>query len=345
MMISALKRVLPTSAKRRMKQSKVVHRLYRDGRGLRARPLFMNIELTTHCNLSCRMCSHDLLPPEDLGHMPFDRFRRIVDQAEAFPGIVFLLFGLGEPLLYPRLPAAMDYVHHRFPKAPIGLSTNAHFLRGDMAEAVLNCDKVTISLNAGSPETYRWLHRSDRYEEVTDDITSFLELRSRSPFYKEEKKPFVSLCFLETERTLCEQDSFRRRWEPLLGDGGEVYVKRLVNWGGAVDVSALHRKRGDTASRYPCIYLWNSLSVDIHGNVYPCMQCYGRRRSSALCMGNVGDQTLAGLYCSDSLAEARRLHLADRYSQIEDCRECDIYRLHRNIWFRLPLPLSGRRWL
>src|SRR4030065_74297 len=98
-MVSALKRVLPRRAKRWMGETKVLHRLCKSGPVLGSRPRFINIELTTRCNLSCRMCSHHLLRPLDIGDMPFDRFQETVDQAAAFPHMHFILTGLGEPLL------------------------------------------------------------------------------------------------------------------------------------------------------------------------------------------------------------------------------------------------------
>lgn len=343
-MTSALKQLIPTGLKRWVRHDNPVCRLIRDRRLITSRPVFLNIEVTTRCNLACRMCPHESLGASNGQDMPFDLLRQIVNEAGALPGIAFYLFGLGEPLLYEQLPEVVAHIRSCFPQNDIVLDTNGHYLRGPEAESVLDCDRVLISLNAGSADSYLWLTGSNAYDAVTANVRELLRRRQRSRRYQDTGKPFVNIQFLDTDRTRHELPAFRQQWEPLLDGGGAVNVKSVTNWGGAVDTGLLRGPRPATR-RYPCIYLWHSLAVDVHGNVYPCCEALGRRRDSALRLGRIGERSLAEIYFSRPLHEARHLNLADQYAAIADCRKCDIYSCHRNVWLRLPLALQGRRWV
>jgi sulfatase maturation enzyme AslB (radical SAM superfamily) len=341
----SLKPLLPESASRWVKETNPLSRIYRDRRRITPRPAFMYIEVTTRCNLSCRMCCRDTLKPGEIRDLEFERFQAIVNEAEAFPGIAFHLYGIGEPLLYPHLPEAVDYVRSRFPQSDIVINTNGRLLRGDMADLVLTSDQILISINAGTEESYSWLTRSDGYREVTENVEAFLALRRDSQRYRATGRPAVSLQLLETGRTRGEEAAFRQRWEPHLGNSAEINVKRLTNWGGAIDTNPLRSDTGDNGRRYPCLYLWRSVAVDVNADVFPCCEALGRRRGSSLHLGNLREQRVASLYFSILLAHVRHLHLAARYEELADCRACDIYRCHRNVWCRLPRPILGRHWI
>lgn len=63
-------------------------------------PVFANIEITTRCNLACAHCARAVLAPARVD-MPLERFRRILDLLPHAYRIT--LVGLGEPLLHPRV--------------------------------------------------------------------------------------------------------------------------------------------------------------------------------------------------------------------------------------------------
>jgi len=341
---SDLKQFIPVGLKRWVRHDNPVSRLLRDRRAITSLPVFINIELTTRCNLSCRMCPHGALGAPKGEDMPFDLLREVVSEARALPGIAFYLFGLGEPLLYERLPEAVAHIRRSLPENDIVIDTNGHYLTGAAAEAVLDCDRVLVSLNAGSADSYSWIMGSNAYDVVTANVRALLLRRQESRRFQATGRPFVNIQFLDTDRTGYELPAFRERWEPLLDGAGAINVKSVTNWGGAIDTGHLGRSR-PAARRYPCIYLWHSLVVDVRGNVYPCCEALGRRHDTALRLGKVGEKPLASIYFSQPLHEARDFNLADQYEAIPDCRGCDIYRCHRNVWLRLPLAVRGRRWM
>ncbi|MCJ7751831.1 MAG: SPASM domain-containing protein [Armatimonadetes bacterium] len=291
------------------------------------------------------MCCREGLPADEIRDVEVECFQEIADQAGAFPGITFVLSGVGEALLYPRFPEAVSCIRQRFAHSPIIVNTNGRLLSGNLAELLLTLDSVLIRVNAACREGYSSLTGTDGYEELTANVEAFLASRRESSLYRDSRRPFVSLQLWETDRTAEEEHAFRKRWEPLLGDNGQVEVKRRTLCGGPVSTAALHARIDKQESGYPCLYLWRSLAVGVDGEIYPCCEALRRRHRSSLRLGNIHRQGLDAAYRSPVLRQARALHLAHRYHEVSDCAECEIHATHKNIWWRLPAPVFGRKWL
>ena len=75
--------------------------------GLRLHSLKYMLELTSRCNLRCGMCPMDVLtrPFEDA---PFDMVEDVARQMRELQLPMKYLHEMGEPLLYKRLPEAID---------------------------------------------------------------------------------------------------------------------------------------------------------------------------------------------------------------------------------------------
>lgn len=69
-------------------------------------PVFLQVEVTTGCNLRCRHCYNSWQKPQQ---MPFPLFQRIVDEAKRIEVPSILITG-GEPLSWPDLPKAIELV-------------------------------------------------------------------------------------------------------------------------------------------------------------------------------------------------------------------------------------------
>ena len=245
-MTSDLKHLIPVGVRRWVRHDNPVSRLIRDRRAITSLPLFVNIELTTRCNLSCRMCPHGSLAAPEGEDMPFGLIREVVSEAGALPGIAFYLFGLGEPLLYERLAEAVAHIRSSLPENDIVIDTNGHYLTGAAVEAVLQCDRVLVSLNAGSADSYSWLTGSNAYDLVTANVRELLLRRQESRRFQDTGKPFVNIQFLDIEHTGRELPAFREQWESLLDGTGAINVKSVTNWGGTIDTGQLGQFRPAT---------------------------------------------------------------------------------------------------
>src|SRR3990172_2723214 len=99
------------------------------------------IELTNTCPLTCAECAY-VFQTRPKGHMAFDFFQLVVDGClESFGPISFNLNGLGEPLSYPHLAAAIRYIGDKSPTSRIELFTS-------LATTLARAEEVTDALLA-----------------------------------------------------------------------------------------------------------------------------------------------------------------------------------------------------
>jgi MoaA/NifB/PqqE/SkfB family radical SAM enzyme len=115
------------------------------------------VETTSHCNLDCPMCVrhgwHDVP-----GHMPMDRFERLVDGLLplATPDAITLTFGgFGEPLVHPAWEEMV--VGARTRKLRVEMITNGVLLDGRIADVLVQAGvaQVTVSIDGGDGASYQ----------------------------------------------------------------------------------------------------------------------------------------------------------------------------------------------
>ncbi len=129
----------------------------------------LRVSLTDRCNLRCAYC----MPPEGLDWLPKpevltdDEVVRLVGLAVSRLGIREVRFTGGEPLLRRGLPSIVRRVAALSPRPEMSLTTNGiglDRLAGPLRAAGL--DRINVSLDTLSPETFIRLARRDRLRDV-----------------------------------------------------------------------------------------------------------------------------------------------------------------------------------
>jgi len=121
------------------------------------------VESTSHCNLDCAMCVRQGWQ-EPLGHMPVERFERLVDGLQPSAAATTIAFGgFGEPLVHPEWQRLVSMAIVR--DLRVEIITNGLLLGADAADALvgLGINQVTVSVDGADTETYR------RMREVSPD--------------------------------------------------------------------------------------------------------------------------------------------------------------------------------
>jgi GTP 3',8-cyclase len=138
-----------------------------DGFGRTATDL--RVSLTDRCNLRCSYC----MPAEGLDWLPKpelltdDELIRLIGLAVTELGVTEVRFTGGEPLLRRGLPALVGRAAALRPRPELSLTTNAiglARLAGPLRQAGL--DRVNVSLDTLSPQTFAQLARRDRLPDV-----------------------------------------------------------------------------------------------------------------------------------------------------------------------------------
>jgi cyclic pyranopterin phosphate synthase len=138
----------------------------------------LRVSLTDRCTLRCTYC----MPEEGMQWLPRgdvlsdDEIVRLVGVATTL-GVRSIRLTGGEPLLRAGLPALVRRLAAIEPRLKLSLTTNGLRLRklaGELKETGL--DRVNVSLDTLSPETFTQLTRRPGHEQVLDGIAAAAEV-------------------------------------------------------------------------------------------------------------------------------------------------------------------------
>ncbi|MFA5406159.1 MAG: radical SAM protein [Candidatus Nanoarchaeia archaeon] len=156
------------------------------GRFFNITPPFMEIEVTTKCNLKCKICEHTYWS-EPARDMNFEEFKRIIDQ---FPHLKWIgLTGIGEAFLNKDYLKMIEYVKKK--KIYVEIYDSFIFLNEKIARKLieLGVDRILASIDGATKETYEKIRVGSNFDVVTKNIKKLIELK------KEMKKPFPEVNF------------------------------------------------------------------------------------------------------------------------------------------------------
>jgi MoaA/NifB/PqqE/SkfB family radical SAM enzyme len=302
-------------------------------------PIFAGIETTGACNLRCVMCPHgqERFQSRARGHMSFDIFCRVVDEAKRF---IFDadLFGGGEPLLNPRIFDMIAYARSAGLRSR--LHTNATLMDEQRARRLLGSglDFLSFSFEGFSKETYESVRANASYEITLSNIERFLELKARS----KQRLPYTVLQIIQVDPAGragnfdVRLNQLRRIFASHPGLN-EFKVIPLHNYGGKV--AGVTRER---ATNYtPCTFLWYAIYVLWDGTIVPCCVDWWGEWS----MGNIADMGLEQAWHGNKMRELRERIGSGRYPEIALCGQCD--RLWRPERMGVPSRSMGvvRQWV
>jgi cyclic pyranopterin phosphate synthase len=129
----------------------------------------LRVSVTDRCNLRCSYC----MPAEGLDWLPGpalltdDEVARLISVAVQRLGVTEIRFTGGEPLLRRGLPGLVAAAAALNPRPEISITTNGiglARLAGPLAAAGL--DRLNVSLDTLSPQTFKELARRDRLPDV-----------------------------------------------------------------------------------------------------------------------------------------------------------------------------------
>lgn len=151
-------------------------------RHLGIRPLKLEMDVTTQCNLRCTMCyfSDPRFSKRAREDVDVEAFGRIARDVFPHCGLVSLSFGT-EPLLHPRLPellelVAAESVPWRY------LITNAQLLDERQIEAFVRVPLhgFSVSIDAATASTYERIRRGGNWDRLLANLESLQEAKRRA---------------------------------------------------------------------------------------------------------------------------------------------------------------------
>jgi MoaA/NifB/PqqE/SkfB family radical SAM enzyme len=305
-------------------------------------PEELYLEVTNRCNLRCRTCPQFFGMAERFHDLTWDRFLAITDQFPYIRRVV--LHGIGEPLLNPDLGRMIRHLKQR--GAYVLFNSNGLLLRGrkahDLAGSAL--DELRVSVDGGTPETYRAVRGVDGFDRILGNLRRFEAIKRGLGV----AAPRVSLWLTGMKLTVRDLPQLVR--VAAANDVREVYLQRLVYSarGIASEDQALFgrasederaavaeavrladelgvtlrgsgelgpenlvdRPRAGDAPWRGCHRPWRLTYVTANGNVLPCcIAPFTGTRYNDLVLGDLNRQTLAEVWNGDRYENWRRAML------------------------------------
>lgn len=161
------------------------------------RPSHVNIELTNHCNLKCKICNHNVGFKRSMGYMKESVHKAAIDGSSEIPSLAYT--GVGEPLLHPRF---FELIEYTIKKRPVrcGLSTNALLITEKNAERLINVGFRFIQVSM------------DGMDEVYENIrgVSFIKFERHLKTLIEAKKATKSKTKIYLSVTVADENVYKQ---------------------------------------------------------------------------------------------------------------------------------------
>lgn len=229
----------------------------------------LNLELTDHCNIKCKMCSQSM---RDEAHgvpmkfMDWQTWRSALRGLEEMEDDIHLCpHWLGEPTIHPQFDRFIEYAFainndNRLFRE-FKLHTNAVVFSEERARLLIRLANtpglaedtfrfVHFSIDALSPETYAEVKGSDRGAQVNRNVLRFLQAREDLG----ARRPLATIAFVVQPDNVHEAAAFVDHWSGVLRGLGRtvalswdwpsrdvdtIYLRRL-NCGDQAASDALH---------------------------------------------------------------------------------------------------------
>ncbi len=283
-------------------------------------PTHIFIESTRACNLKCKYCPRNIGPLRS-GHMDYNLFTKIIDEATNYGRRNFCLHMLGEPLLYPRITDMVQYIKKANNNHSILFTTNGYFLDDFKTEVFLenNLDKITFSLFSLESEKNKMLTGDDNITKVINNVKDMVALKKAM-----RSKTKIYIRFLACEENENEIPQLRTTASSL---GVPLEIRYTHNYSGIIEDN--YTSKHIFKKRYPCYHLWFSPAITWDGKIVLC--CNDWDYSEIL--ADIQDSTLAKVWQGERLRQLRGYHLAGEYDKVPLCAKCNVWSMYPDIFF------------
>ena len=170
------------------------------GEGVLPPPIEVSFDCCHDCNFHCSHCNSQKHTNKGKGVMGFLYFMATV-QLMAKMGVRGICFGGGgEPTLNEHLIHALYSVWLN--GMQVSVATNGSMITDELAEEMMNCKWVAVSVDAGTEETFHKVHGVNKLQQVFSNISLLVEAKKRTG-----SKILISFRFLITPANWFEVDS------------------------------------------------------------------------------------------------------------------------------------------
>tara|TARA_B100000780_G_scaffold278545_1_gene252458 strand:+ start:446 stop:1774 length:1329 start_codon:yes stop_codon:yes gene_type:complete len=173
-----------------------------------SKPLSVDIETASICDLACPHCSREyIITPDKV--MDEKLYKKIIEETVNMGVPSIKLNWRGEPLLNPKMPKMIAYAKQKG-ILEVLINTNAVSLTEKKSHEIIDSglDVLIYSFDGGSKETYEKMRpgrfMNNKFEKVYENIKRFSEIKKKS----KAKFPVTKIQMILTEDSRHEVENF-----------------------------------------------------------------------------------------------------------------------------------------
>jgi radical SAM protein with 4Fe4S-binding SPASM domain len=267
-------------------------------------PLFLDIEVTSACNLKCPFCATTYLGNSmKKGFIEEELVKKIIDEG-AKEGLCGVKFNIrGEPLLHKQIDKFVRYAKDAG-FVDVYFNTNALLLDESMAVRLINAglDRISISAEGYTKGVYEKYRVGSNFETVLQNITNLQKIKKEMGV-SHPKVRVQTVLLDEIKETLFEYKDF---WSAV---ADEVAYLDFRDKGGV---------EKDIVCDWACPQLWQRMAVFFDGTILPC----NFDTEGYFNLGNAKNISIKDAWHSDKNNGYRKLHQCGNSHKIKACNEC-----------------------
>lgn len=267
-------------------------------------PLFIDIEVTSACNLKCPFCATTFRGKMiKKGFMSFDTVKKIIDEG-ADNNLYGVKFNIrGEPLLHQQID---EFVRYAKKKGLIDVyfNTNAVLLTEDIANRLIDAglDRLSISIEGYTKGVFERYRVGADFERVLTNIENLQSLKRRHNV-GHPKIRIQTVMLPELKNTF---EEYKRFWADRADEVGFLDYKEMNI-----------KKKG---IKYPwaCPQIWQRMAIWWDGTILPC----NHDDDGLIALGNLNEMTIKDAWQSEKLNRIRDIHKRGIAHEISACDGC-----------------------
>ncbi len=316
--------------------------------------------LKNTCNANCIMCGLRYGNNRAVSEISLEDYRKMLRHLKMNKVRQITFSGGGEPLLCRDFMNIISYTRRNYHHAEMHLFTNGISLTENFARELIRhrFQKIVISLNAATEETYVKVMRKNAFNKVISNIKKLVSIRNRegadtlvqisfvaSLWNIDDLPPLISLgaelgvdmismqyCrFYSSKLSLDSNDAdismdpelslfFHQNYsDRILKDAALLAVRNNISF----SHEPLFGSSDETRGR--CSYPWTTILIGPEGEVFPCgggeVVFYSQVKDRIYDFGNLLNEQISGFWNNKDYRKLRR-------SCEMSSPECDIPRCH-----------------
>lgn len=281
---------------------------------LPAKPPLVSIELSSACNLNCKMCDTKSARRTQ-GVMSVALFERSIKELTKLNYTECNFISIGEPLLnkhYHDISRIAYENNIKYELITNGLLIDRHI------DTLMKYppSAIRISIDAGTKTSYEAIRAGANFEKLRSNIELLL-----ASIKQKKRTIHLGASYLVTADTLRELPDFAKNFYPYFQP--EQITYQLVGYrsSNALDSEYLNNDETFLTEQHqqiPCSLLWSRLYILQNGDVSACCRDF----HGDFIIGNIEQQSLADIWHGAPLNQLRNDHINRNLENLDLCKNC-----------------------